>query len=123
MCARACVLQRTLAYRDLKPENMLVATNGYLKLCDFGFVKSIPYTDKKGEQFAQSFTMLGSPDYLPPEVILTKGHERSVDLWSLGCVIYELLAGKTPFKEENQNKVRHRSRLSVPLPWTPLTTS
>ena len=123
-----CAWQRSLAYRDLKPENLLVAANGYLKLCDFGFIKSIPYTDKKGEQFAQSFTMLGSPDYLPPEVrdqrvvhgvvdrrqrrcgcvqvILTKGHERSVDLWSLGAVIYELLLGVTPYKEDNQNKVR-----------------
>lgn len=59
--------QRGLAYRDLKPENLLVGANGYLKMCDFGFVKSIPY-EHKGEVQSKSYTMLGSPDYLAPEV-------------------------------------------------------
>lgn len=97
-----------VAYRDLKPENLMVGANGYLKMIDFGFAKSIPYK-KGGEVCAKSYTMLGSPDYLPPEVIMHKGHDKSVDLWALGCVIYELIVGKTPFADENQNKTFERA--------------
>jgi len=100
--------KNNVAFRDLKPENLMVGANGYLKFIDFGFAKSIPYR-KGGEVCAKSYTMLGSPDYLPPEVIMHKGHDKSVDLWALGCVIYELIVGKTPFANANQNKTFERA--------------
>lgn len=104
----AFLARQNVAYRDLKPENILIGGDGYLKFIDFGFAKSIPYT-KDGEVHAKSYTMLGSPDYLPPEVILHKGHDKSVDLWALGCILYELLVGATPFADDNQNKTFERA--------------
>lgn len=93
-----------VAYRDLKPENVLIAPDGYIRMVDFGFSKSIPF-EKDGKVVPQSHTFLGSPEYLPPEVILHKGHDKAVDLWGLGVLIFELLMGTSPFAHENQNRV------------------
>ena len=80
--------QYRVAYRDLKPENILIDSQGYLKLTDFGFAKVIR---------TYSLTVCGTPDYLPPEVLLNKGHTTSVDFWCLGIFIYEMLMGHPPF--------------------------
>jgi len=76
-----------IVYRDLKPENILVMSNGHIKLTDFGLSKD------KG----LSNTMVGTLDYLAPEIINYKKHNRAVDLWCLGCLTFELLAGFPPF--------------------------
>ena len=80
--------QFRVAFRDLKPENILIDSCGYLKLTDFGFAKVIK---------TFSLTVCGTPDYLPPEVLLNKGHTTSVDFWCLGIFIYEMLIGHPPF--------------------------
>ncbi|KAG5180035.1 putative cGMP-dependent protein kinase [Tribonema minus] len=93
-----------VAYRDLKPENLLVAQDGYLKMIDFGFAKRIPF--KKGATMqTKSFTLCGTPDYLAPELVLSRGHDKSVDYWALGCFIYELLLGRTPFTDPRQAEI------------------
>jgi protein kinase A len=47
--------------------------------------------------FYRSWTLCGTPDYLSPELVLSRGHDKSVDIWALGCFIFELLVGRTPF--------------------------
>jgi CRP-like cAMP-binding protein len=79
---------KRIAYRDLKPENILLDTDGFMKLADFGLAKVV--TDR-------TWTLCGTPDYLAPEIILNKGHDKAVDYWSLGVLIFELMTGTAPF--------------------------
>ena len=105
-----------VAYRDLKPENLLLGPTGFVKLIDFGFAKHIPF--KKGDvMHAKSFTLCGTPEYLSPELVLSKGHDKSVDYWALGCLVYELMVGRTPFQDDHQpeifRKIIHSERCLV----------
>ncbi|KFV94921.1 cGMP-dependent protein kinase 2, partial [Fulmarus glacialis] len=78
-----------IIYRDLKPENLILDAEAYVDFdqVDFGFAKKIGSGQK-------TWTFCGTPEYVAPEVILNKGHDFSVDFWSLGILVYELLTGR-----------------------------
>ena len=83
---------KDIVYRDLKPENIMVQADGYLKLIDFGFAKVI----KK-----RTYTICGTPEYIAPEILLNEGHGKAVDWWTLGILLYEMLAGYPPFQADD----------------------
>lgn len=88
---------KKIAYRDLKPENLVFDNAGYIKLVDFGLAKML-HTGK-------AWTLCGTPDYLAPEIILNEGHDLAVDYWAYGVLIYEMMAGATPFFAQNPMEV------------------
>ena len=79
-------------FRDLKPENVLIAGDGHIKIADFGFAKTLRPSEK-------TFTLCGTPEYLAPEVIERVGHGLCVDWWQLGIIVYEILYAVTPFAD------------------------
>lgn len=85
--------ERCIVYRDLKPENLLIDPQGYLKVVDFGFAKVVD---------DRTYTLCGTTEYLAPELVLGKGHNRGVDYWALGVLIYEMVVGHSPFAGSNQ---------------------
>ena len=85
-----------ILYRDLKPENILIDEWGSLKITDFGLSKEDfgPDDDAK--------TICGSPEYFCPEIILNQSYGRTLDFYSLGVLLYELLTGLPPYYNQDE---------------------
>jgi len=81
---------KEIAYRDLKPENAMVDSTGYCKIIDMGFAKVVKH---------KTYTLCGTPEYLAPEIVLGRGHNRGVDHWAFGILCYEMIAGYSPFAD------------------------
>ncbi|CAI5683705.1 cGMP-dependent protein kinase 2 [Oreochromis niloticus] len=96
--AYAYLHKKNIMYRDLKPENLMLDVKGYIKLVDFGFAKELV----RGEK---TYSFVGTPEYMAPEIIKNQGHDFAVDFWSLGILIFELLAGSPPFSSSEPQKI------------------
>jgi len=96
-----------IIHRDLKPDNILITAEGKLKLTDFGLSE----VGVVGRSFAVSHdhiasepSIVGTPDYISPEVLLSRPHSSSADIWSLGVIVYEMLVGVPPFHGKNEEE-------------------
>ena len=114
-----------IIYRDLKPENILLDISGHIKLTDFGLSKMVLDEEDEIERIdgvesinssssttsiatfkdKKAFTICGTPEYLCPEILGGKGYDKTVDWWSLGVLIYEMISGSSPFRNINKKKL------------------
>ncbi|CEP18852.1 hypothetical protein [Parasitella parasitica] len=90
-------------YRDLKPENILLSSDGHIILTDFGLSKWLTKEDDFSTQ-----TFCGTAEYLAPEVLLGEAYSFTIDYWSFGTILYEMLAGITPFWADNHSDMYQR---------------
>ena len=89
--------QNNIIHRDIKPENILIGKKGLLKLCDFGWAKELNLENRS--------TFCGTMEYMAPEIVGSENYDFSVDIWSLGILLYELIFGHSPFKAKNMKSV------------------
>jgi serine/threonine protein kinase len=130
-----------VVHRDLKPDNLLIAHDGHVKLTDFGLSKvglinstddlsgpAVSGTSLLGEDESHTFTSedqrerrkkrsaVGTPDYLAPEILLGTGHAYTADWWSVGVILFELLVGIPPFNAEHPQTI-FDNILNRKIPW------
>merc|ERR1712106_599079 len=86
-----CLHERSIVFRDVKPENVMLDAQGYIKLVDFGIAK------KFAENECRTYTIVGTLFYMAPELLQGMGYGLDVDIWSLGVMFYELVVGRIPF--------------------------
>ncbi|CAO3596779.1 unnamed protein product [Absidia cylindrospora] len=99
LSALECLHDLNVVYRDLKPENILINQNGHIALCDFGLCK-LNMTENE-----RTNTFCGTPEYIAPELLLGHGYSKTVDWWTLGVLLYEMMTGLPPFYNENTNEM------------------
>ncbi|RHN52264.1 putative protein kinase AGC-MAST family [Medicago truncatula] len=130
-----------VVHRDLKPDNLLIAHDGHIKLTDFGLSKvglinstddlsgpavsgtslleedeSHTYTSEDQRERRKKRSAVGTPDYLAPEILLGTGHAYTADWWSVGVILFELLVGIPPFNAEHPQTI-FDNILNRKIPW------
>lgn len=95
---------KKIIFRDLKPENVLLTDTGNAKVTDMGLAKVVP---------GMTYTTCGTPDYFAPELIVSKGHTKALDWWTLGVLTFELMAGHPPFEAASAMQVYQNVRKGI----------
>ncbi|XP_069314742.1 protein kinase C theta type isoform X4 [Eulemur rufifrons] len=98
-----------IVYRDLKLDNILLDKDGHIKIADFGMCKENMLGDAKTNTFC------GTPDYIAPEILLGQKYNHSVDWWSFGVLLYEMLVGQSPFHGQDEEELFHSIRMDSPF--------
>ena len=100
-----------IVHRDVKPSNIMVVRDGHIKITDFGIARMASSTVQ-----TQAGVVLGSPKYMSPEQVLGKAIDQRSDIFSLGVMLYEMLAGQPPFAGDTINAVMYQTMNTVPAP-------
>jgi serine/threonine protein kinase len=99
--------RNSIVYRDLKPENVLIDAQGYIRITDFGLSKMSVESER------DAVSLCGTPEYLAPEVLLKQGYGKQVDWWCLACIIVEMISGEPPFNESNRHQLFEKIKFGV----------
>jgi serine/threonine protein kinase len=98
---------------SLKPENILIGGDGYAKLTDFGLSK------ENVSPMEGANSLLGTPEYIAPEILLGQTYGQASDWWAFGCVVYEMVKGVPPFYDKNRNRMFKKIVNQSTIEWGP----
>ena len=93
-----------IMHRDIKPENILLDRNYDAKLCDFG------WCTEHGAHLPDDESICGTYEYMPPEIVYEKSHNKEVDIWAIGVLLYELIHGRAPYTAESLDDIKDRMK-------------